>query len=77
MIEGADHMYAGQEDRVAQVTASWADTLLPANTEKSEVPKTPKANLLWWTKEFERQLHFGITIRQIMTFWVVGFSPAI
>ncbi len=33
-----------------QVIASWADTLLPANTEKSEVPKTPKANLLWWTK---------------------------
>jgi hypothetical protein len=39
MIEGADHMYAGQEDRVAQVIANWADTLLPANTEKSEVPK--------------------------------------
>jgi len=36
-----------------QVIASWADTLLPANTEKSEVPKTPKANLLWWTKESE------------------------
>jgi len=40
MIQGADHMYAGQEDRVAQVIASWADTLLPAN-KKSEVPKTP------------------------------------
>jgi len=40
IIQGADHMYAGQEDHVAQVIASWADTLLPAN-KKSEVPKTP------------------------------------
>jgi hypothetical protein len=29
LIEGANHMYAGQEDRVAQVIASWAATLLP------------------------------------------------
>jgi hypothetical protein len=77
MIEGADHVYAGQQGRVAQVIASWADMLLPANTEKSEVPKTPKANLLWWTKKFERQLHFDITIRQIITLRVVGLSPAI
>ncbi len=41
MIQGADHMYAGEEDRVAEVIASWADTLLPANTEKGQVPKTP------------------------------------
>jgi dienelactone hydrolase len=41
MIQGADHMYMGQEDRVAQVIASWADTLLSANTEKRETPKTP------------------------------------
>ena len=27
LIQGADHMYDGQEDRVAQVIASWADTL--------------------------------------------------
>jgi dienelactone hydrolase len=46
MIQGADHMYAGQEDRVAQVIASWAATLLPANTEKGEVPKTPYARSL-------------------------------
>jgi len=42
MIQDTDHMYAGQEDRVAQVIASWADTLLAANTEKKGVvPKTP------------------------------------
>jgi pimeloyl-ACP methyl ester carboxylesterase len=40
MIQGAHHMYAGQEDRVAQVIASWADTLLQANTEKAVFPKT-------------------------------------
>ena len=40
-IQGADHMYVGQEDRVAQVIASWADTLLSANTEKRETPKNP------------------------------------
>lgn len=28
LIEGADHMYAGEEDRVAQVIAKWADTRL-------------------------------------------------
>lgn len=29
LIEGAGHMYAGHEDRVAQVIADWAETLLP------------------------------------------------
>src|SRR5260370_30294057 len=41
MIQGADHLYAGQEDRVAQVIAGWADTLLAAKTETGEVSKTP------------------------------------
>jgi pimeloyl-ACP methyl ester carboxylesterase len=41
MIHSADHMYAGQEDQVADIIASWADTLLPANTGKGEVPKRP------------------------------------
>jgi dienelactone hydrolase len=31
MIQRADHMYVGQEDQVAQVIASWADTLLAAH----------------------------------------------
>jgi pimeloyl-ACP methyl ester carboxylesterase len=30
MIRGADHMYAGEEARVAQTIAEWADTLTPA-----------------------------------------------
>ncbi len=29
LIAGANHMYAGHEDRVAQVIADWAETLLP------------------------------------------------
>jgi len=41
MIQGADHMYAGQEDSVAQVIAGWADTLLAAKIETGEVSKTP------------------------------------
>jgi len=41
MIQGADHMYAGREDRVAQVIAAWADTLLAAKTETGKVSKTP------------------------------------
>jgi hypothetical protein len=41
MVQGADHLYAGQEDQVAGIIASWADTLLPANTEKGEIPKKP------------------------------------
>jgi pimeloyl-ACP methyl ester carboxylesterase len=39
MIHGADHMYAGQEDQVAEVIASWAGTLLPVSAGKGEVPK--------------------------------------
>jgi hypothetical protein len=31
-------MYAGQEDRVAEVIARWADTLLPADKGKSNTP---------------------------------------
>jgi pimeloyl-ACP methyl ester carboxylesterase len=41
LIQGADHMYDGQEDRVAQVIANWAATLLSANTERSGTPRTP------------------------------------
>lgn len=41
LIQGADHMYDGHEDRVAQVIANWADTLLSANTEASGTPKNP------------------------------------
>jgi pimeloyl-ACP methyl ester carboxylesterase len=38
MIQGAGHMYAGQEERVAQVIASWVDTLLSASIGKRESP---------------------------------------
>lgn len=41
LIQGADHMYDRHEDRVAEVIASWADTLLSANTERSGTPKNP------------------------------------
>jgi len=41
LIQGADHTYSGQEDRVAQVIASLADTLLSANSERSGTPKNP------------------------------------
>lgn len=41
LIQGADHMYDGQEDRVAQLVANWADTLLSASTGKSGAPKNP------------------------------------
>lgn len=41
MVRGADHMYTGQENQVADSIASWADTLLPAETGKGKVPKTP------------------------------------
>jgi hypothetical protein len=41
MIQGADQMYAGQEDRVAQVIAGWADMMLATKTETGEVSKTP------------------------------------
>jgi pimeloyl-ACP methyl ester carboxylesterase len=41
LIEGAAHMYAGEEDQVAQVIAKWADTLLLANRINNEVPSRP------------------------------------
>ncbi len=41
LIQGADHMYDGHEDRVAQVIASWSDTLLSANTGRGGAPKNP------------------------------------
>jgi pimeloyl-ACP methyl ester carboxylesterase len=41
LIQGADHMYDGQEDHVAQVVANWADTLLSANAKRSGIPKNP------------------------------------
>jgi dienelactone hydrolase len=41
LIQGGDHVYDGQEERVAQVIASWSDKLLSANTERSGTPKNP------------------------------------
>jgi pimeloyl-ACP methyl ester carboxylesterase len=41
LIQGADHMYDGQEDQVTQVIADWADTLLPTNAKRSGTPKSP------------------------------------
>ena len=41
LIQGAGHMYDGQEDRVAEVIANWINTLLSANTEGSGTPKNP------------------------------------
>jgi pimeloyl-ACP methyl ester carboxylesterase len=41
LIQGADHMYDGQEDRVAQVIASWTDRLLSANAERRGTPENP------------------------------------
>ncbi len=38
---GPDHMYDGQEDHVAQVIASWADSLLSANAKRTATPKNP------------------------------------
>jgi len=40
-IEGADHMYDGQESRVAKVIANWGDTLTSANAKKSGTHKNP------------------------------------
>lgn len=40
LIQGADHMYNGQEDRVAQVIGGWAETLPPSNAEEGEIRKT-------------------------------------
>jgi pimeloyl-ACP methyl ester carboxylesterase len=36
MIRGADHMYSGQEEQVAQTIARWADTLVPAKAGKGD-----------------------------------------
>lgn len=39
LIQGADHMYGGHEERVAQVIASWADTLVASGSERNGVYK--------------------------------------
>ena len=41
LIEGANHMYAGQEDHVAQVIANWSETLLPTDKIITEDPSRP------------------------------------
>jgi dienelactone hydrolase len=41
LIQGADHMYDGHEDGVAQVITNWADKLLSADTDKGEILKRP------------------------------------
>ena len=43
MIQDADHLYAAQEDQVADVIANWAGTLPAANTRKGEAHKRPQA----------------------------------
>ena len=40
MIQNADHMYAGEEAQVAQTIAKWADTLVPPESGKGDVPAT-------------------------------------
>jgi dienelactone hydrolase len=40
LIQGANHMYDGQEDRVAQIIAQWANTL-SVDTERTGTPKNP------------------------------------
>jgi len=32
MIQGADHMYAGEEAQVAEIIAMWTNTVLPRET---------------------------------------------
>jgi dienelactone hydrolase len=39
MIRGADHMYTGQEQQVAETIAAWADSLAPAKMGKVEGQK--------------------------------------
>jgi pimeloyl-ACP methyl ester carboxylesterase len=39
MIHGADHMYAGQEEQVAETIASWAASLVPVEGRKGEAPQ--------------------------------------
>jgi hypothetical protein len=41
LIEGANHMYTGQEDHVAQVIANWAETLVPADKINTQDPRRP------------------------------------
>ena len=41
LIQGADHMYDGQENHVAQVIANWGDTLASANVERSGTHRNP------------------------------------
>jgi pimeloyl-ACP methyl ester carboxylesterase len=41
MIEGADHMYAGEETQVAQIIAKWADHLLPPEANKGNGEAKP------------------------------------
>jgi len=39
MIHGADHMYAGQEEQVAETIASWVASLIPPEARNGEVPQ--------------------------------------
>jgi len=39
MIRGADHMYAGEEEQVAEAIAKWADTLTPPKAGTDSNPK--------------------------------------
>jgi pimeloyl-ACP methyl ester carboxylesterase len=39
LIQGADHMYDGQENHVAQVIANWGDTLVSAHVQRASTPK--------------------------------------
>jgi len=45
MIEGADHMYAGQEERVAQVTASWGRHAATSEHRKKRSSENGKGQL--------------------------------
>jgi hypothetical protein len=38
MIDGADHMYTGEEAQVVRVIAEWADGLAPIGPGKKNVP---------------------------------------
>jgi pimeloyl-ACP methyl ester carboxylesterase len=41
LIQGAGHMYDGQENQVAQVIADWGDTVASANMKASGIHKNP------------------------------------
>jgi dienelactone hydrolase len=43
LIQGADHMYDGRENRVAQVIANWGETLASAKIEKSGTHKKSRS----------------------------------